>query len=556
VRRPSPRLLLPLACALSGACEAARVPIEVAAPGGPDLSVALVYVVQSTQTPAFDVPLVAGKDAVVRVWVTATGPATAAPLVRVRIYDGSTLVESLAVDPPGPAVPAALDESKLTSSWNGFIPGALLRPGRSLLVDVDSDRRILETDESNNAWPASGVPRPLDVVALPALRLRFLSVKTADGRTGAVTDSNLEYFTSLLRRAWPVGALDASWGGVFTASTSAASDGSGWGTILSEVSAKRAADGFSGYYYGAIGTGYGSGVAGIGYVPGYAAIGWDKMAAGNPAGSSSSGVLAHEIGHNFGLSHAPGCGAGGPDAAYPYDGAITGVYGLDVASGVLKAPTLHDLMAYCSDNWVSDYNYKKVVAALRSRGLAAEEPPAVSAESLLVWGREEAGARTLEPAFHLPVAPRPPAPGPERLTGLDAAGAVLFSVPFSLDDATCASGPAAGFAFTVPLSAAEAARLASLRWESPAALPVARTQAAPAALRAPAPPALTAAPGGAVRVRWDAASAEVAMVRDPATGEVLGFGRGGAVDVVPTSDAIEVRLPAGGAARVHALRVP
>jgi len=30
-------------------------------------------------------------------------------------------------------------------------------------------------------------------------------------------------------------------------------------------------------------------------------------------------------------------------AAYPYDGAITGVYGLDVASGVLKAPTLHDL---------------------------------------------------------------------------------------------------------------------------------------------------------------------------------------------------------------------
>jgi hypothetical protein len=58
-----------------------------------------------------------------------------------------------------------------------------------------------------------------------------------------------------------------------------------------------------------------------------------------------------------------------------------------------------------------------------------------------------------------------------------------------------------------------------------------------------------------VRVRWDASAAEVAMVRDAATGEVLGFGRGGAVDVVPTSGALEVRLPAGGAARVHALRV-
>ncbi|MFO0584460.1 MAG: zinc-dependent metalloprotease family protein [Anaeromyxobacter sp.] len=549
--------------AASAACEAERVPVRTAPPGGPDLAIATAYVVQSTQTPAFDVPLVAGKDAVARVWVTATGPATAAPLVRVSVYEGATLVGMIAVQPPGPSVPSAVDEGTLASSWNGAIPGALIKPGRSILVDVDSDRKILETDESNNAWPLSGAPRPLDVATVPPLRMRILPVKTPDGLTGNATATNLAYYTTLLQRAWPLATVDATLGSTFSASSSAVADGTGWGTILSEVSAKRAADGWTGYLYGAIATSYGGGVAGIGYVPGTTAIGWDKMKAGDPAGSSSSGVLAHEVGHNFGLSHAPGCNAGGPDPNYPYAGAVIGAYGLDVATGALKTPDMHDLMAYCSNNWVSDYNYRKVLGTLRTTGLAAEEPPpdasapqASAGSSLLVWGREEHGVRTLEPAFHLPVAARPPPPGPERLTGLDAEGRALFSVPFALADATCASGPGAGFAFTVPLDAADAARLATLRWDAADRPAVLRAQRAPAASGAAGPgaaPSVQRAAGGAVRVTWSAEPAEVAMFRDGATGEVLGFGRGGAAELVPASGVLELRLPAGGAPRVHAL---
>ncbi|MFT3915456.1 MAG: zinc-dependent metalloprotease family protein [Anaeromyxobacteraceae bacterium] len=559
---PSRHLATLALVAAAVACEAERVPVRTAPPGGPDLAIATAYVVQSTQTPAFDVPLVAGKDAIARVWVTATGPATAAPLVRVSVYEGATLVGMIAVPPPGPSVPAAVDEGDLASSWNGAIPGALIQPGRSIRIDVDSDRKILETDESNNAWPPSGAPRPLDVATVPPVRMRIVPVKTPDGLTGNATATNLAYYTTLLQRAWPVATVDASLGSTFSASVSAAADGTGWSTILSEVSAKRAADGWSGYLYGAIATSYGGGVAGIGYVPGRAAIGWDKMRAGDPEGSSSSGVLAHEVGHNFGLSHAPGCSAGGPDPNYPYAGAVIGAYGLDVATGALKTPDLHDLMAYCSNNWVSDYNYRKVLGTLRAPGLAAEEPAppaadaprAASPASLLVWGREEGGVRTLEPAFHLPVPARPPPPGPERLTGLDAQGRALFSVPFALADATCASGPGAGFAFTVPLEAAEAAELATLRWEAAGGPAIVRAQRTPAA-RAGAAPSVEPASGGAVRVTWSAEPGEVAMIRDVATGEVLGFGRGGAVELVPASGALELRLPAGGAARVHALAV-
>jgi hypothetical protein len=527
----------------------------VAPPGGPDLTVALAYVTQSTQTQAFDVPLVAGKDGMVRVWVAANGPATAPPLVRVRIYQGATLLRSLALDPPGPVVPAGIDESSLAGSWNAVVPGTLLQPGRSILVDVDSDRKILETDEDNNTWPTGGTPRPLDVVALPPLSIRVLAVRTADGRTGAASAALLDYFTGLAGRLWPVAALDQAYGGTFTSSATLLSDGTGWGTALSEVEAKRRADGFDGYYYGAVNPAYGSGVAGIGYVGGYGAIGWDKVTPGQPDWSSAGKVLAHEIGHNFGLSHAPGCGAGSPDAAYPYADATLGTFGLDVPRGELKAPTLHDVMAYCSDIWVSDYNYEKVLASLRARaGLLARPASPGPAEALLLWGRLEGGTPVLEPAFAVPVAPRPPAPGDQRLTGRDARGAIVFSVPFALTDVGCSGEPTdAAFAFTLPVAAADAARLGSLEWESLPGVVARRDLLRSASASSSAPRAEGLRDGGA-RVRWDAAQGEVVLLRDPASGSVLGFGRGGTVDLDGAPAEVELRLPAGGGpARVHRL---
>ena len=63
-----------------------------------------------------------------------------------------------------------------------------------------------------------------------------------------------------------------------------------------------------------------SGLRGIAKLPGYVSL---SILDGN--------TIAHELGHNLNLIHAPGCGAGVPDPEYPYqDGATGGRVCLDV----------------------------------------------------------------------------------------------------------------------------------------------------------------------------------------------------------------------------------
>ena len=161
---------------------------------------------------------------------------------------------------------------------------------------------------------------------------------------------------------------------------------------------------------------YTSGIAGLGYMPGHSAIGWHYLANGR-----ASEVMAHEVGHNFSLQHTPCGGPADPDPAYPYPGGVTGVYGFDVTAGpygptAIKAPTMFDLMGYCTGKWISDYDYKKVLSfraggsavqgsaggALAAETAAAADDAAAAAAAepcLLVWGRVVNGEPVLEPAF-------------------------------------------------------------------------------------------------------------------------------------------------------------
>jgi len=437
-----------------------------------------------------------------------------------------------------------VNEGSLPDSWNVLIPAALVQPDLTILADVDPSGAIAETSETDNTFPSSGTAGAVDVRTLPPFNVRFVPVlQSVNSLQGEVTVASAPSFLSRLLTLLPVADYSADVRAPYTTSAPALlSDNANgaWGTILSEVLALKSGDASARYYYGVVKTSYSSGVAGIGYVGGSAhtAIGWDRL-------PSASGVMAHEVGHNMGRSHAPCGGAGGPDATYPHSGGSIGVWGLDVAALELKSPaTYYDLMGYCDPDWVSDYNWSAMVTFRQngpdnSVGLSDRR---TAGRGLLVWGRITSSGLVLEPAFVVDNADlTPPPAGPHRIEARDANGGVMFSIAFAANEFNdLPTGREESFAFVVPAVRALSADIAELRLVS-GGRSVAR-RPSPAA-----PPAAVFSRGADGRglLQWNAAAHPVVMVRDAATGQVLSFARGGSVRLPATATRLDATFSDG-----------
>jgi hypothetical protein len=276
-------------------------------------------------------------------------------------------------------------------------------------------------------------------------------------------------------------------------------------------------------------TSYGGGVAGIGYVGGgiNTSLGWDALPSG-------SGVMAHELGHNMGRPHAPCGGVSGPDPLYPYAGGIIGAYGLDLTALTVKAPTTnYDLMGYCSPDWVSDYNWGRMITYRQGNPSFAPPAPVSAVTGLLVWGRITPRGVVLEPAFRVaPPSTQPGGTGEYRIEGFAADGRLLFSYPIETSVTSIDEGER-HFATVVPLDQLQDDQLARLRLvapEGPATrLSVQAISQAGRRLFLRDPAARVTLPNAIqARITWDAASYPMALVRDAGTGAILSFARGGA----------------------------
>jgi hypothetical protein len=292
-------------------------------------------------------------------------------------------------------------------------------------------------------------------------------------------------------------------------------------------------------------TTYTSGIAGLGFVPGHAAIGWDHL----PSGDN---VLAHELGHNFSLYHAPCGGAAGADPQYPYAGGLTGVYGYDMVTGLLKLPTQTDIMGYCANTWISDYHYTRVLT-YRSTNPSFASVTAPARPGLLVWGRFENGRPVLEPAYEVTAPPSLPArQGNHRLDLIGDRGEQITSLVFDGEPvADSRNADTRMFAFVIPADALAGHTLAGLRLRGPRGQAELRDEALPSGARRPMiqgaseEPQATAAGRGMVRLRWTASAVRGVLVRDPRTGDILTFGRGGEALVRSASRDLEISMSNG-----------
>jgi len=507
---------------------------------GPNLSIANLYLTQSTQTLSGDVPLVADRDGYLRVFAVASEANSLQPSVRVRFYLGGSLAHTETISAPGGSVPTSVDESSLGASWNVSVPAALLQPNLSILADVDPTNQVAEGNEGDNSFPLSGSPLVMDVRTTPTFEVTFIPVRqSVNGLVGNVNAGNVAQFMDATLERLPMAQANVDLHAEYTTDVPALeSGGDNWSPVLSEILALRNAEGSSRYYYGVVKVSYGGGVAGMGYIGWPAAIGWDKLPSG-------SGVAAHEWGHNFGLRHASGCGATGVDPAYPYADGKIGVWGLDVTTTSLKSPsTYYDFMSYCNPDWISDYHYEKIMDFRQmSGGIPAPGEPE---PGLLVWGRTEGDRIVLEPVFEVTAPPAlPSGDGDYLLEGLDSSGRPLFGLSFQPTLIPDAPNEESHFAFVLPLRSFDQSRLHRLQVRGGGHAPASLQSRIPPERVATPEPELTPRGEGVVEMTWDGESFPMALIRDPATGEVLSFARGGRIRLPVASDEVEVLFSDG-----------
>lgn len=513
-----------------------------------DLSIAGMYLTQSTQTMSGSVPLVQNRDGFLRVFVVANNSNSVAPQVRVRFYvNGTQQGSPTIISAPSHSVPTSVSEGTLSSSWNVPVPGSMIRAGLSILADVDPSHAIPEIQRTNNSFPVSGTPLALTVKDLSTFYIRLVPVKqSVNGLTGNISSGNKDAFLSKTIQIHPISAYSADVHAVYTTNALALTGGNSngaWESILGEMQALRVAEGSPRTYYGVVKTSYTSGIAGISYIGAGASVGYD--------GSMEVEIASHELGHSFGRLHAP-CGVNGTtDPNYPYPAGNIGAYGFDVATSTLYPPSTAEVMSYCHPQWISDYTYTGVY---NFRVAHPSSPDFVRAElqpCVVVWGHITNGAVVLEPSFEILTHPSlPERGGAYALRAIDDAGAPLFSLSFDGDSIADAPGAGRAFAYAVPVASMRkpiaslvlAGPRGSSRRDAPAIS--ARADLSAQGLGDTTSTRARVAAGG-VSLAWNAQRYPLVVVRDAHTGEILSFARGGAALVDTRARDLELTLSDG-----------
>ena len=442
---------------------------------------------QAVQSRAFPVPLVAGERALLRVFPTAARAAdTGVPAIRARFFvDGrETHVEYV----PGKseAIPARVDEGSLASSVSAEIPGSVVQPGLEMVVEVDPDgtldpalgvaRRIPPTGRL--AVDVRALP-PLDLTVVPFLWVQAPDSSILDAARGMAADPDGHALLADVRALLPVGKLEV------TAHEPVLSSSNDARRLMEETEAIRALEGGRGHYLGTM-AGPVTGPSGVAFLPGRAGFSIPR-----------SGTIAHELGHNLGLHHAPCGGAGDPDPSFPHPDGSAGAWGYDFARGELVRPTTPDLMSYCGPpDGISDYHFANAFRYRLFKARGSAGPAGGPARSLLLWGgADAAGVPFLNPAFIVEApAALPDSAGAYTLTGRTAGGTELFSFRFAMPRAADGDG-GSGFAFVLPAQPGWAGELAGIT---------------------------LAGPGGTFALNDDS-DVPTAILRDPRTGRVRGI---------------------------------
>jgi hypothetical protein len=370
--------------------------IEGAAGPKPKLQLDAIEVTQSIQDHNQSVPLIANKRTFVRVYigVTSGSPATVQGELRVsrQPHGPWTVVPSMGtatLDPGRKGSTLAQLQTRrdnLGYSLNFRLLSGLIRAG-----DVTVRLGHVRDATSTQVIPVkdANTTKTVTLIQSPPLRVRVINLQYTTGPppvTHAASANDIALLRSWLRRTYPVPNL------VFSSVTVPAT--ATWpfnsGQANAQVAAIRALDMAGGadprtHYYGYVSDGGGFMRGSATGIPGTPD---PSVVASGPTGSSTWGwdndgsygdwYGGHELGHTFGRFHPGFCGESHDDPAYPFTGgqlannddAFVGLDAGEASLGLFPAAlpgtAWHDVMTYCSTQWVSSHTY----AGIRDRLVA------------------------------------------------------------------------------------------------------------------------------------------------------------------------------------------
>jgi len=444
------------------------------------------YMVQAVQSRSHPVPVVADKEALLRVFVTATRTTTETlPPATATFYVDDSETYSVEIDGTSEPIPTDIDEGSLDRSLNVTIPDSVIEEGLSVVIEIDPDSTIDAEILTTKRIPESG-ELDLGVEGVPDFELTaipFLYTKEPDSSVIETVEemADDEEGHELLHDTYDLLPIEEMT--VVDHDPVEINSRSGL-HVLFRTKAIRAAESGSGYWMGLM-TSF-SDVLGVA----------EDIPSTSSASVTNAGVIAHELGHNLSLHHAPCGGAGGPDPAYPYEGGSIGAWGYDHrGDSLIDKDGAKDLMTYCKPEWwVSDYHFTNAFGHRTAQEMSHGEARGRTGPSLLVWGaRSPSGELSMDPA--LLVEGRsllPEARGDYTLTGRDDAQRELYSISFEMAEPADGEEGIGMFVFLLPVEPG---------WEALASL-------------------VLAGPGDALFTLDGDTEATMALIRDARSGQV------------------------------------
>ena len=227
--------------------------LVLANPDAVSVSVAAVHLTQSVQDMDDSIPLISGRDALLRVFVTSDAMNTFALGAEASFFLDRNLVHGTALSPASAGIPTGVEQGRMDRSYNAQVPGTIMQPGLELVVDLNTGDTTTLTGVTR--FSATG-RYEVNVTRVPVPKLTVVPVVSGNDAAEQAFEAVTRLATDSMafvdaKRFLPIGEMTVDIRSPHQSSADLATR-EGWSELLTEIANLRSSERKGGYYYGVV----------------------------------------------------------------------------------------------------------------------------------------------------------------------------------------------------------------------------------------------------------------------------------------------------------------